>query len=264
MNNPNLTPRQLEAQAVYNRKSKRFLWPLRLLYFIGWGALVFYLYHTKTRFETSGQSPLGNVMLTGIFVAIAVAVGAIWAHKRAFDAVRDAGLLDEEHETIRRTATTFAGATLAFGYSNNRWSDVGLLLVLVGVAALMGWFALCFATQTGERILAALGFAFFVGYALLTVATSNQPAVSLDERGVFAYYRNFWPRLVRWHEIESAHFYRQTNFHGGADICTITLKNAADETLLTLNAATFLDAPPGFEARFVAELRRRLMGESAT
>lgn len=258
MNKPDLKPRQQEAQQLYNRKGNKFLLPFRLFGFIGWGVLLFHQYSSRSRFAHPEYSPLGFLMLVALLIAIFVAVGAIWAHKRALDAVRRAGLLDEEREIIRRTATMFAGEDLAFGYSKNRWSDVGLVLTLVAVAALLGWFGVFFATQTAERVLAALAFAFFFGYAILIVASWNQPAVRLDERGVFSHYRGFWPRLVRWHEIESAHFTRWTNFHDGAEIFTITLQNAAGRTRLTLNAATFAGAPPGFEARFGAELRRRL------
>lgn len=254
------SPRQQAAQKlswkICNRYTRPILGPMLIAFWLAWFA-------RGTRFDVALWSPLPVAFL--VVAAIAIAAGTVvFASKKAMDAVRHAGLLDEGHETIRRTATTFAGEDLAFENPSSRWSQWGFVLGLVGVAALMGWFVLFFATQITERILAALGFSFFFGYALLTVATLNQPAVSLDERGVFSYYRSFWPRLVRWHQIESAHFHRQTNSFGGADICTITLKNAANETLLTLNAATFLDAPPGFEARFVAELRRRLTGEVAT
>ncbi len=257
------TPRQLAAQRLYKRSCEQFVWPVRALYFAGGCALVFYLYGAQGRFNAPGQSPLGDVMLAGIVVAALIGAGSVWVETRAFDAVRRAGLLDESREIVRRTATTFAGENLAFGYSKNRRSDRGLLAVLLAAAALLVWFGTVFATQISERILTLLAFAFFFGYAIIIVASWNRPALSLDERGVFAHHRNLWPRLVRWRDIHSAHFCRWNNFHDGAEVFTIELKNAAGKTLLTLDAATFAGAPPGFEARFIAELRRHLNGQSA-
>lgn len=224
-----------------------------------WILSVFSLFTIQSQSEfTRWISP--QSFLAVVFVGV---VTVIFANKKAIGALRRAGLWNESREIVRRTATTFAGETLSFQEPNSRWSKLGLALFLLAVAASIGGFALFFATQIFERIGVALGCAFFFGCAMILVASRNQPNVRLDERGVFSYYRNFWPRLVRWNEIESAQFCLWNNFNDGADVYTIKLANADGKTVLTMNAATFQDAPPGFEARFTAELKRRLTGEGA-
>ena len=129
------------------------------------------------------------------------------------------------------------------------------------MAAAAWWFWRYFAQGPLNTAVGALGLALFSLATLLTIATWGLPNASLDERGVFAYRFGFWPRLVRWHEIESAQFWHWTSFQSGALISTITLKDADDKTLLVLGANTFYGATPAWKERFASELRRRSTGD---
>ena len=188
---------------------------------------------------------------------VAIAAAYLRAHKRAIAAVRGAGLLDESREIIARTATTFEGETLLFHYPSSSLGKAALVIGICAFTALMGWVWRHADSSVGAA-LGAAGFALFLCLTLLTLATAHLPNASLDRRGVFAYRYSFVPTLVRWREIESAEVYRFTNFNNGADLFTVTLKNAGGQTLLMLNPNTFAGSSAQWQQQFIAEIERRL------
>ena len=249
MSKPVLTPRQRQAKKVYRRALKSAMFA-NFLIFIAAEIVILVLLGLLL--------PSSVSHFPGALIIIGTPLVNVFAHRRAIAAVRRAGLSDESREIIARTATISEGETLVFRYPTSAWGKAALIAAFCALTVAMWWFWQDFAADFANRAVGAAGFAFFLALTILTLATAHLPNDSLDNRGIFAYRYSVWPTLVRWHKIESAEIYRFTHFNNGPDLFTVTLKDAAGQTLLMLNPNTFAGSSAQWQQQFIAELRRRL------
>ena len=211
--------------------------------------------------------------LNGNFQYIAGAMGGAvgissTAQERGMNALRQAGLLYEADVWIERTvADSRGGPTVEIPASiSGKWIMVSACLLLC--AALVGVIFIS-SDSLLFQIVCAIGALVMGGIAVAVWVSKNQPQVRLNDRGIFVCSGGLNRKIVPWRKVARARFQRVASapsfgLFSLLDEDTseiISLEDGDGKLLLALNAHIFKGSPT-IKARFIAELRGRLTGET--
>ncbi len=210
----------------------------------------------------NAQFPYASGVLGGIVSALFSAT--IVAQARGMDALRQAGLLREADACIERISDDARGGPTIEMAAISAGKSVMIVGCLLLCAALV---SVIFINPDSVlfHLACAVGALVMGGFAVAVWRGRNQPAVRLDDRGVFVCSDGLGQKLVPWRLIARARFQRVATapsfgnftFFEPDTLETIILENSEGKTLLALDGQVFRNAP-ATKTRFVAEIERRL------